>query len=390
MTVENTVSKTGKQVMGALTYDFSFYTLLKDPTEEAAKKAIKCAITDGSTETILTYGKDYSVTLNNNRNGGRVTVVDPKNASWTITIYRSYEATQGADYNDFDALPAETLEQCLDKQTMLVQQLQEEVNRCPKVNVTGNQTPEELLAEIYGKLDSATEIAGKAISAADTATVAANNASTAVKSAEKTLAEVTSYVDTAKGEINTTVENAKSNINTTASAAVKTVEDTKTTAIDTINTAVASAEKRIDKDITDAENSINQTIAQAVDDVKKQAVDAAQAAIDSAAEEATNTAKANLNSYVNETVEPSLQHYVDEAQTAQSAAATSAVSANNSAAAAGNYAAAALASEQNSLTNANATKAALEEALELTGHQIIFGGRPNDGVDDVLIGGVLS
>lgn len=371
MTVENTISKTGKQVMGSFTYDFSFDELLKDPTEEVAKQAIKCAISDGTTETILTYGTDYSVALNSNRKGGQVTVVNKRSAAWTITIYRSYEATQGADYNDFDAFPAETLEQCLDKVTMLIQEIKEELTRCVKVTVTGNQTPEQLLAEVYSKLDSATAIAAQAIAAANTATTAANNATAAVESAEQTLEEVTEYVDAAKSDINTTKTQAEASINATASSATSTINSTKETAVSTINAAVTAAEGTIDDKVDAAEASIDQTIADAVDEV-------------------TATATANLNDYVDNTVEPSLQSYVTAAQSAQTAAAGSATTANGAASAASSSAAAALASEQNSLTNKNATLAALDEALELTGYAEIFGGYPNDGTDDEIVGGYIQ
>lgn len=283
MTVENTISKTGKQVMGAKTYDFSFDILLKDPTEEAAKKAIKCSISDGTTEKTLVYGTDYSVVLNPNRKGGKVTVVDPKNSGWTIVIYRAYDETQESDYNDFDGLPAETLEQGLDKVTMILQDHQEQLDRCVKVDITGNQTPQELLDEVYNKLDSATEIAAEAITAADKATTAANNATAAVESAEQTLAEVTAYVDAAKVDINATV---------------------------------SAANATIEQYVSDAEAEVRQI-----------AADEAEKAIATAATEATNTAKANVNAYVDGTIKPQLQTYVTNAAGSASAAAQSAAAA---------------------------------------------------------------
>ena len=56
--------------MGSLTYDFSFDCLLNDPTEELAKQAIKAKISDGSNETQLVYGTDYTVALNSDGHGG--------------------------------------------------------------------------------------------------------------------------------------------------------------------------------------------------------------------------------------------------------------------------------------------------------------------------------
>lgn len=390
MTVENTISKTGKQVMGSKTYDFSFDVLLKDSTEEDAQKAVKCSIFDGETEKSLIYGKDYTVTLNPSRKGGKVTVTDPKDASWKIVVYRSYSPTQEADYNDFDSFPAETLEQCLDKVTMLIQEIKEELARCVKVAITDDQTPQALLDEVYDKLDSATEVAKRAITAANTANTAANNATAAVASAEKTLREVTTYVDTAKEDINNTKNSAIASVNNTKNAAetsISTTKDaaeaninkTKDDAISTINTTVSKANATIEKYVDDAEAEVRQI-----------ARDEANSAIAGAAEQATQTAKNNLNKYVDGTVKPSLQQYVDDAETAKSAAATSATSANRAAQAAKSSAEEALASEQRTKTSEDNVAKALEEALELTGYAEIFGGTPNDGTVDEIVGGYIQ
>lgn len=368
MTVENTISKTGKQVMGSLTYDFSFDILLEDPTEEAAKKAIKCSVSDGTTETSLVYGKDYSVSLNANRKGGRVTVTDPKDGGWTIVVYRSYDETQESDYNDFDGLPAETLEQGLDKVTMILQDHQEQINRCVKVDITGNQTPDELLAEVYQKLDSATEIADEAIKAADKATNAADNATAAVKSAEQTLAEVTSYVDAAKVDINNTKTSAEAEINATKDAAIAT----------------------IDKTVSDANATINQYVEDAEAEVRQIARNEAEAAIADAAAEATKTATDNVNAYVDGTIKPDLQTYVTDAAGSAAAADQSAKDAAAKQAQAASSAAAAAASQKAAATSADQTAAALAVALELTGYSEIFGGMCGDSTDDEIVGGYIQ
>lgn len=287
MTVATQKSKTDPLVMGANAYDFNFKCLLRDPTEADAREAIKVVISDGTNETSLVYGEDYSVELNTSGTGGMVTVKDPKDSSWTLVVYREYKINQGSDYRDYNAFPAETVEGDLDKDIMIAQQLQEQLNRCVKVDITGNQTPQELLNEVYDKLDSATEIAAEAIKAADNATTAANNATAAVESAEQTLAEVTAYVD--------------------------------------------AAEKEIDAKVISAKGEIDGAITSAVEDVEAAAIAVAQETIAGAAAEATQTAKTNLDAYVDETVEPSLQSFVDAAQASASSATTSANSATEQA-----------------------------------------------------------
>lgn len=148
MTVENKTSKTDKLVMGSKTYDFGFDVLLEDPTEEDAKQAIRCAVSDGASEHDLEYGTDYSVSLNEDGKGGTVTVADAKDGTWTIIVYREYHETQESDYKDYSSFPAETLEKNLDKVTMILQQHQEKLDRCVKTDMTGDIKSEEVLNSI--------------------------------------------------------------------------------------------------------------------------------------------------------------------------------------------------------------------------------------------------
>ena len=180
MTVETTTSRQVAQQMGTLyTYPFTFTVLLTDPTEDEALKAIKAKVkqADGS-EIDLVYGSGgadgYTVTLNTNRNGGTVTVIDKRTAADYITIYREYEETQEADYQDFNAAPAETYEQCFDKLTMLCQQQQEKIDRCIKVDMTSDITPEVFVDQVVRIYDSIDNVDTVANNSADVSTVADN------------------------------------------------------------------------------------------------------------------------------------------------------------------------------------------------------------------------
>ena len=149
MTVESQVSKTQKMVMGATnTYDFFFHCLTKDPTEEAAKQAIKVSISDGVNKTELTYGTDYAVKLNDDGTGGTVTVADKKTSAYSLIVYREYDYRQSSDYQNYNAFPADTLEHNLDKTTMLCQQLQEQANRAVTVDVFSDTDPAELIDKV--------------------------------------------------------------------------------------------------------------------------------------------------------------------------------------------------------------------------------------------------
>lgn len=255
----------------------------------------------------LVDSNNYTITLNTN--GGTVNFNTAPAKGVVIAIVRVVDLTQEIPFLTSSGFPADRVEDCFDKLTMIAQQQQQVLDRCVKVVVTGNQTPEELLDEVYDKLDSATEIAEEAVDAANAATQA-------VESAEKTLREVTTYVDTSKSEINTLVTDATNNINST----VKT-----------------------------ATTNIDNTINQAVEDVKAEAISAAEGAI----QDAANTAIQIATDHANTVIIPPLQEYVDNARESATSAEESSLSASASALSASQSASNALASETNAKNSAS-------------------------------------
>jgi len=162
MTVGTSTNKTSAMVMGVASYTFSFKCLTEDPSSEEAKAAIKVKVTDGQTETTLTYGTDYTVNFNANGVGGTVTVNDAKTSDYSLIIYREYELTQGSDYEDFNSFPADTLEGNLDKLTMVDQQLQEQLDRCVMVDITSDADPDEVarkVERVYLSCDNIDDVA---------------------------------------------------------------------------------------------------------------------------------------------------------------------------------------------------------------------------------------
>lgn len=242
MTVETTKNKTDKQVMGSYTYDFDFDCLLQDPTEEDAKQAVKVTITDGVQEYPLEYGTDYSVALNSNGFGGTVTVTDAKDSSWQIIVYREYGLTQGSEYQDYNAFPAKTLEGNMDKSVMLAQQLQEQVDRCVKMQITSDIDPDVVVAQVervYSSIDNvdtvADDIANVNIVAGDKANV---DVVAGIASDVTTVSGISSDVTTVSGNNTnvTTVATNISDVNTVAGdiAKVTAVAD-DLTSIDAVN-----------------------------------------------------------------------------------------------------------------------------------------------------------
>lgn len=240
MTVENETSKTAKLVMGSQSYDFFFNVLLEDPTEEKAKQAIRCVISDGIVEEELVYGVDYTVELNKDKKGGVVTVKDPKDENWTIIIYRSYKSTQSSDYNDYNSFPAETLEANLDKITMVLQQHEEQIERSVKTGMTSEISPEAVLGSVervYASIDSIDTVAESVV---DINTVAGNTdgintVAGSIENVDKTgqsidsvnvVANSISSVDTVSANINSVVDAVNQANNASGSAAAAAISET--------------------------------------------------------------------------------------------------------------------------------------------------------------------
>ena len=90
------------------------------------------------TLTLLALTTDYTVSLTNGgQDGGEVTLVaGPLAATHKIIIQRLLSYTQETDYVENDAFPAESTEDALDKLTMLIQQLKEELDRALLGSIT--------------------------------------------------------------------------------------------------------------------------------------------------------------------------------------------------------------------------------------------------------------
>lgn len=85
-------------------------------------------------ETVQTITTHYTVSGAGVSAGGSVTMLTAPATGETLTILNNPDATQPVDLVDNDSLPAETVEQALDRLTILVQRLQSQVSR--KVGVT--------------------------------------------------------------------------------------------------------------------------------------------------------------------------------------------------------------------------------------------------------------
>jgi hypothetical protein len=139
MTVESTARKQsfagGQQ---ALT--FSFRALVDSPED------IKVVVVTSGTETLLTYGTQYTVTVSTDGIGGVAYVVPSYSTAYTYTVYRETTNKQESDYDDYNKFPADTLEEDLDRRTLVDQEQSEDLDRVIKVPISSSLTGLELPA----------------------------------------------------------------------------------------------------------------------------------------------------------------------------------------------------------------------------------------------------
>jgi hypothetical protein len=109
------------------------------------------------TETIKTLTTHYTVTGAGSASGGNVvfTAGNIPTATETVVVRREVPQTQAIDYIANDPFPAESHEEGLDRATMTIQQLQEEVNRSIKLSATNTMTSTEFTV---GATDRANKI----------------------------------------------------------------------------------------------------------------------------------------------------------------------------------------------------------------------------------------
>lgn len=83
-----------------------------------------------------------------------------------IVIAREIPLEQTTPYKTSSGFPAVRVEDNFDKLTAITQQLSEVLERCVKVEITDDQDPQELIDDVFEKLDLATEVGEQAIKTA--------------------------------------------------------------------------------------------------------------------------------------------------------------------------------------------------------------------------------
>jgi hypothetical protein len=143
MTVSSTTVKNSYSGNGSTTAFAYTYRIFADSDLQVI---IRSAAGTETTKTITTH---YTVAGAGNANGGSVTFT-PGNvptATETVVLRREVPQTQAIDYIANDPFPAESHEEGLDRATMNIQQLQEEVDRSIKLSRTNTMTSTEFTVD---------------------------------------------------------------------------------------------------------------------------------------------------------------------------------------------------------------------------------------------------
>ena len=139
MTVSSTTSRVSYSGNGSTkAFAVNFYFL----ADSHLKVVLRAA--DG-TETVKTLTTDYTVSGAGNLAGGTVTMNVAPATGTTLVIVRNVPFTQETDYQANDPFPAESHERALDKLTMEMQQLNEEMARTLKYSTGNSYTTTEIV-----------------------------------------------------------------------------------------------------------------------------------------------------------------------------------------------------------------------------------------------------
>lgn len=144
MTISSTVVKNSYNGNGSTrTFTYTFKIFQDSDIQVIIRSA-------NGTETIKTLNTHYTVSGAGNANGGSITFLQnlpsydyTPTASQKVILIRNIPQTQSLDYISNDTFPAESHEEGLDRAMMVVQQLQEEVNRSLKISKTNTMNSTE-------------------------------------------------------------------------------------------------------------------------------------------------------------------------------------------------------------------------------------------------------
>lgn len=157
-------------------------------------------------ETVQTVTTHYTVTGLGDDNGGSVTMLTAPVTGEKLTIRRLTAQTQETDLTTGAAFYAEDHEAVFDKLTMMIQEVQEQLDRAVKVDLSSGEDPDDLIDQLDADVASASASASAAATSATNASTSATNAANSSTAAAASAAAAA--LSAASGLFNTVLNKA--------------------------------------------------------------------------------------------------------------------------------------------------------------------------------------
>lgn len=185
MSISSTNRKAGPYPCNGATVAFPF------AFKVFAAADVRVVLTDADGGEIdLVLGSGYTVALNSDQDtspGGTVTTVATYATGYLVTLTSQLQNLQPVVLTNVGGFYPRVINDALDRVTILVQQLGEQVGRAVKVGISSVVSPDALMAQLSASVASAfgysTAAAGSASDAADSAAQAASSAADAAAAA---------------------------------------------------------------------------------------------------------------------------------------------------------------------------------------------------------------
>ena len=214
-------------------------------------------------ETTLTLGTNYTVSLNANQNsnpGGTVNMVTAPASGFLITLTSSLGYTQTLDLTNQGGFYPSTINDALDRATIQIQQLNQQVSRSVKVNISSSVSPADLINTIISSAASSTTSATNAATSASNAATSATSASGSATSASTSASTATTQASVAATSATNAAASAstattQAALATTNGAAQVTLATTQATNASTSATSAATSATTATTQATNASSS---------------------------------------------------------------------------------------------------------------------------------------
>lgn len=151
---------------GLKTFSFSFKIF------EETDVYVATSSSDLEAAVNLSYGTDYSVTMNSDQDaapGGSVTLTNGLAAGQILVIGSALAYTQETQLTNFSRFPPEIINTALDRIVVQIQQIVEALDRTVKVPATSSTTPEQLIEKLLSAQNDARKFADAAEKSAEEA-----------------------------------------------------------------------------------------------------------------------------------------------------------------------------------------------------------------------------